>query len=152
MRSWREKKRGERRVQSVHGELENRRSWRERRDGKNGEYGENMENYAFCECTVRVNVAGNVRNEIAACVIAFPTTAPVAGEVNGCFISPHNGIPLVVKYKTRLGFSLPLSKAERTPGPVAFEKPLQLASSSCMMSNLYHRVAKVVVRLPGRQM
>ena len=46
---------------------------------------------------------GALRNGIAACVVAihcvhalytaFPTTASVAGEVKGHFISPHNGIP-----------------------------------------------------------
>ena len=45
---------------------------------------------------------GALRNGIAACVVAihcvhalytaFPTTASVAGEVKGHFISPHNGI------------------------------------------------------------
>ena len=45
---------------------------------------------------------GALRNGIAACVVAihcvyalytaFPTTASVAGEVKGYFISPHNGI------------------------------------------------------------
>ena len=52
---------------------------------------------------------GALRNGIAACVVAihcvralytaFPTTASVAGEVKGHFISPHNGIHTI--YNTR---------------------------------------------------